>query len=93
VRVLITRRPTEENIDGVPLGYLEVGRVYGVPTEIATLLIVEGWAEPVIEDVEPTLPSISFNVMRPCERRRSRFMSGEWLRRELGIAADRRRPE
>jgi hypothetical protein len=86
----MTRRPTEESIDGIPLWYLEVGRVYAFPAEIATLLVVEGWADPVVEEVEPTLPAIRFNVARVRERRR-RFNTAARLRRELGIAADRRR--
>jgi hypothetical protein len=90
VHVRITRRPTETSIDGFPLWHFDVGRVYAVPAALATLLIVEGWAEPVAESAEPTLPPITFNVIRPSERRR-RFLSVARLRSEYGIAADRRR--
>jgi hypothetical protein len=90
VHVRIVRRPTETSVDGFPLWHLEVGRVYAVPASLATLLIVEGWAEPVAESAEPTLPPITFNIIRPREPRR-RFLSVSRLRSELGIAADRRR--
>jgi hypothetical protein len=90
VHVRIVRRPTETSVDGFPLWHLEVGLVYAVPAALATLLIVEGWAEPVAESTEPTLPPITFNIIRPRERRR-RFLSVARLRSELGIAADRRR--
>jgi hypothetical protein len=87
----MTCRPTETSIDGFPLWHLEVGRVYAVPAALATLLIVEGWAVPVIESAEPTLPPIRFNIIRPPRERRRRFLSVTRLRSELGIAADRRR--
>jgi hypothetical protein len=77
-------------IDGIPLSHFEVGAVYAVPTALATLMIVEGWAEPVVEMVEPKLPRISFTLPVPRERRR-RVYSDWRLRVELGLAADRRR--
>jgi hypothetical protein len=77
-------------IDGISLSLFEVGAVYAVPTALATVMIVEGWAEPVLETVEPKLPPIKFDIIGPRERRR-RVYSDLRLRVELGLAADRRR--
>jgi hypothetical protein len=91
VRVRIARSPSESSIDGFPLWHLQVGLVYAIPAAVATLMIVEGWAEPVVDDAEPTLPMVKFDVARPRRERRRRYMSLSRLRQELGIAADRRR--
>ena len=90
MRIKIIVQPTQASIDGVQLSQFEVGAVYAVPAELATVLIVEGWAEPVDENVEPKLPAIRFNLIGPNERRR-RIYSNWRLRVELGLAADRRK--
>ena len=90
VRIRIIRPPTETEIDGISLSHFEVGVVYSVPSSLATLMIVERWAEPVIENIEPRLPSITLTYSGPRERRR-RVYSDWRLRVELGLAADRRR--
>ena len=90
VRIRIIRPPTETMIDGISLSHFEVGVVYSVPSSLATLMIVERWAEPVIENLEPKLPAITLDYSGPRERRR-RVYSDWRLRVELGIAADRRR--
>jgi hypothetical protein len=90
VRVRITRRPTELSVDGISLSRFHVGFVYAVPVSLATLMVVEGWAEPVVDDAdEPVLPPIRFKVARPRERRQ-RVLSDRLLRTRLGLAADRR---
>jgi hypothetical protein len=90
VRVRIVTAPTDTIVDGIVLSQFRVGFVYSLPAALATLLIVEGWAEPVIGAEAPTLPPITFDVHRPQERRR-RVLTDARLRIELGIAADRRR--
>jgi hypothetical protein len=90
VRVRLIRPPTEAVIDGIRLSEFEVGAVYALPTELATVMIVEGWAVPELETVEPKLPQIKFNIMGRRERRH-RIYSDWRLRVELGVAADRRR--
>jgi uncharacterized protein (DUF2342 family) len=90
VRVRITSPPTEASVDGVSLAQFKVGLVYAVPTILATLMIVEGWAEPVLDDIEPTLPAVRFTVLARRERRQ-RVYSAKYLRTHLGLAADRRR--
>ena len=88
--VRIIRQPSEASIDGIMLSQFEVGIVYALPVELATVMIVEGWAYPVTESAEPKLPEIKFNLVGPRERRR-RVYTNSALRTELGIAADRRR--
>lgn len=90
MRVRIIRPPTQAVIDGIRLSEFEVGAVYGLPTELATVMIVEGWAVPALETIEPKLPPVKFNIMVPRERRR-RLYSDWRLRVDFGIAADRRR--
>jgi hypothetical protein len=92
VRIRITRSPTESSVDGISLSRFQVGLVYSLPVSLATLMIVEGWAEPLVDDrsADPTLPPIQFTRVRPPERRR-RLYSDWRLRTELGLAADRRR--
>ena len=46
VRVRITRKPTEREVDGVNLDRLAPGAVRNVSTSIASWLIAEGYAEP-----------------------------------------------
>jgi hypothetical protein len=87
--VRITARPTVISIDGISLSRFRTGCVYSLPVSLATLMIVEGWAEPVLDSGQFTLPEISFTVFPRPERRR-RMVTPRGLR-ELGIAADRRR--
>ncbi len=87
--VRITAQPTDVSIDGISLSRFKTGRVYSLPVSLATLMVVEGWAEPVIGHGEFTLPEVSFTVL-PRPERRCRVLSSPRLR-DLGIAADRRR--
>jgi hypothetical protein len=89
MRVRITRPPTSASIDGISLWRFRAGNVYALPPPIATLMIVEGWALPVADSFEPTLPAISFRLDAPVERRR-RVFSRQRLHTEPGLAADRR---
>lgn len=88
--VRITAQPTQTSVDGISLSRLKPGSVYSLPVSLATLLIVEGWAEPMLEPGHCTLPDITFTVLPRPERRR-RVLTPRRLRTELGIAADRRR--
>ena len=47
MRVRISTKPTAECIDGVQLSRFQKGFDYEVSAELAELLIVEGWAEPI----------------------------------------------
>jgi hypothetical protein len=89
VQVRITRAPTYDTVDGISLGHFRIGRVYGLPAPLATLMIVEGWAVPVTDEKDVTLPSIAF-MFRPARERRRRLLSSGF-RRDRSLAADRRR--
>jgi hypothetical protein len=88
--VRITRRPSQDNVDGISLSCFKVGLVYALPVPLATLMISEAWAVPVSESNAVTLPEIKFQTF-PSRERRLRVLSHRRLRLELGIAADRRR--
>ena len=47
MRVRISARPTVECIDGVQLTRFQQGSEYEIGSQLAELLIVEGWAEPL----------------------------------------------
>lgn len=87
--VRITTLPTQISVDGIRLSRFKMGCVYSLPPSLATLMIVEGWAEPVVEPADLTLPEFSLTVLPGAERRR-RALTSRRLR-EFGIAADRRR--
>jgi hypothetical protein len=53
MRVRISARPTVECIDGVQLDRFQQGAEYEVGSQLAELLIVEGWAEPIGFDASP----------------------------------------
>ncbi len=88
--VRVTAQPTQLSVDGISLSRFKPGCVYSLPVSLATLMIVEGWAEPVAGADGCTLPEISFTMLPRPERRR-RILTPRRLRSELGIAADRRR--
>ena len=87
--VRITTLPTQISVDGIRLSRFKMGCVYSLPSSLATLMIVEGWAEPVVESGDLTLPEFSLTVL-PSPDRRRRARTSRRLR-ALGIAADRRR--
>ncbi len=88
--VRITAPPAPITVDGIDLSRFKNGCVYALPVLLATLMVVEGWAEPIMESDDCTLPEFSFSLLPRPERRR-RVMTPAGLRTELGIAADRRR--
>jgi hypothetical protein len=98
VRVRIITPPTEESIDGMALTDFKVGSVYAVPAELATLIIVEGWAEPIDGDAVPVLPPFRFRILTfpspqvvsRAPRRRRRF-THTLLAPHAGVAAERKK--
>jgi len=71
-------------------GY-KTGHVYALPVELATLMIVEGWAEPVVDvDAAPDLPPFRLQTLVFPRRTRRRRYSSPLLDTRLGIAAERR---
>jgi CheY-like chemotaxis protein len=64
MRLRIRRRP-HGSIDGVAIDHLQIGLTYEVGTQVASVLLAEGWAEP-IGAADAALPS-----PRPPPKRRS----------------------
>ena len=54
MRVRILRRPAAQRRDGLALDRFEPGLVYDVGTSIGSVLLADGWAEPV-DDARPAL--------------------------------------
>src|SRR5207248_1864207 len=52
MRIRIRHRPPVASVDGLQLDRFETGRLYEVGTMLGTLMLAEGWAEPVIDDEE-----------------------------------------
>ena len=44
MRLRICRRP-EGSIDGVAIDHLQIGLTYEIGTQVASVLLAEGWAE------------------------------------------------
>ena len=100
MRVRIISQPTEASIDGLSLSELEVGRVYALPVELATVMIVEGWALPIDGDAVPVLPPFRFQVFptQPVQvvplavrRPRRRRFTHRLLVPNVGVAAERKK--
>jgi len=64
MRLRICRR-LQGSIDGVAIGHLRIGLIYEIGTQVANVLLAEGWAEP-LGAVDDAVPS-----PRPPPRRRS----------------------
>ena len=52
MRVRMTAKPTVDCIDGIQLNRFQPGYEYEIGAQLADLMIVEGWAEPVLNEVE-----------------------------------------
>ncbi len=46
MRLRICRRP-QGSIDGVALDHFQIGLIYDIGTQVASVLLAEGWAEPI----------------------------------------------
>jgi len=78
VRVRILRAPTERCIDGIQLNRFSAGQIHDLPSELATLFIVERWADPAGDEPSPAAPPntlaeliAKFTAIPRPERRRS----------------------
>ena len=90
MRIRIIKPPSGPRVDGFSLEDFKVGLVYSLPAPLATLMVVEGWAAPVIDNIDPVLPPVRFDVIPVRERRRGTYTAA-YLKTRLGLAADRRR--
>ena len=69
VRVRIVRAPQGE-VDGMPIDLFHVGITYDLSTSLASLLICEGYAEPVSEFIGDRRREVTAPFNRAVDRRR-----------------------
>jgi hypothetical protein len=67
MRVRIVSKPTTDCIDGIQLRQFHLGVEYELGSRLAELMIVEGWAQPVLES-----PSVSSAAPAPSSEGRER---------------------
>jgi hypothetical protein len=67
VRIKLLQRPPVSSIDGLDLARFEAGGEYEVGSALGSLLLAEGWAEPVALDEPP--PPAAFSETNPFDRR------------------------
>ena len=53
MRIRIVHQPRSGDVDGVDLRQFHVGREYDLGSTLASVLLAEGWAEPVPLDAPP----------------------------------------
>ena len=58
MRIRVVQKPTISVVDGIDLKHYVPGHKYEVGTGLGTLMLAEGWAEPV-DDSEPTITPFS----------------------------------
>jgi hypothetical protein len=58
MRIRIVQKPSVSDLDGVDLSVLQVGTEYDLGVSIASVLLAEGWAEPLPLDAPP--PPVPF---------------------------------
>jgi hypothetical protein len=66
MRIRIVQIPNNPDLDGIDLRYYQVGREYDINSSLASVLLAEGWAEPIPLDTPqapvPFGPHDSFDV-------------------------------
>ena len=67
LRIKLLQRPPANSIDGLDLARFEPGHEYEVGSSVGSLLLAEGWAEPVALDEPP--PPAAFSETSPFDRR------------------------
>jgi hypothetical protein len=53
MRIRIVQKPSLVEIDGVDLDHFQVGTEYDLGNTLASLMLAEGWAEPIPLDAPP----------------------------------------
>jgi len=91
IRIRIVQQPTISDIDGISLDRFELGMEYQAGNIVASLLLPEGWAEPVPLDA-PLSPSFTegepIDPTRVLARRPDLVRQLHRPRTERAIAAD-----
>jgi len=63
MRIRIVHQPALPDLDGVGLTQSHVGRAYDLGISLASVLLAEGWAEPIPLDAPP--PPVPFGPEDP----------------------------
>jgi hypothetical protein len=63
MRIRIVQEPSIGDVDGVDLTQFHVGREYDLGVTLASVLLAEGWAEPIPLDAPP--PPVPFGPQDP----------------------------
>ena len=63
MRIRIVHQPALRDVDGVDLTQFHVGREYDLGSSLASVLLAEGWAEPIPLDTPP--PPVPFGPEDP----------------------------
>jgi len=53
MRIRIVQSPRSPDLDGIDLRHYQVGNEYDINSTLASVLLTEGWAEPVPLDAPP----------------------------------------
>jgi hypothetical protein len=63
MRIRIVQKPFIDEIDGVDLQHFQVGTEYDLGNTLASVMLAEGWAEPIPLDAPP--PPVPFGPDDP----------------------------
>jgi len=92
VRILIIRKPDIPSIDGMQLDYFQPGAMYDVGASLASLMVVEGWAETVQGDEPaPVVPIFTSGFSWPQRVAAPREPGSRSVGDPRATAADRRK--
>jgi hypothetical protein len=98
LRIRIIQKPERPSIDGIRLDRFQPGLLYEVGTSLGTLLLCEGWAEPIPDDdpalllplKQPESDTLA-DVLKEKPGPRRLLTKSPSLAARLGIAADAKR--
>ena len=92
MRIRVIHKPTRASIDGIRLDQFVPGVEYVVGTLLGSLMLAEGWAEPVASEESPIVISLRhFEQLKATPPNLVRDIFPSYYDRSAPAAADRRR--
>ena len=92
MRIRVIHKPTRSSIDGIRLDQFVPGLEYVVGTLLGSLMLAEGWAEPVASEEPATVISLGhFEQLKANPPNLVRDIFPSYYDRSAPVAADRRR--
>jgi hypothetical protein len=91
MRIKVIRAPTEQSVDGIDLGRFHPGSQYEVGNAVGTLMLAEGWAEPVGSDDPSVLTPLDADASAELPPNLIREIFPPYYDGPPALAADRRR--